>query len=577
MGNRIFRSLHLNLFRFIIAFWLIPLVSISCGVDQENTSPNATITSPKNDIIFNDGDNITFNGTSSDKEDGTLPGSSLVWTSSIDGQIGTGTSFTTSSLSVGTHTITLTAIDSNSAIGTDSISITVNGFPTALFICPSIVYIGQQFEIDASSSFDVDGTIVSYVFEFGDGSPIVSQAIPNCFHTYNKCGNFILTLTVSDNYGCADTIAYNIECGLTMSSPGNISNTPGFYSQAANIHVDELGYINVIWQEMGSEVRFSQSQDQGQSFSPPQIIFPHTPPSMSSYFDITNINDYIHTVWTFYPSTGGAEILYSRSTNRGQSFETPLFLSIVDGLHSYVPSIASTGTDYIGAVWENTDTITIRDIVFTFSDDNGETFSYPIVISDFGSGPDIAIYDQYVYIVWCVDSGVEPYGIYISRSDDRGLTFSDPVNLCPNCLRPWPPEVKISYEGDVYIVWSDGYAQDPKMIMIAISENNGLSFDSFIAVPDTYGVKSKSNFILDENENIFLCYVDNLLNRYLIFSTDQGTSFSDPIILPYVVGNYGGPLLAELPNNQFVFVWSQETTEDPFPEIFWSIGDKPIQ
>ena len=91
-----------------------------------NAFPTASITSPTDGSTFNEGDNITFNGTGSDPEDGALTDAFLVWTSSIDDQIGTGTSFTTSSLSVGAHTITLTATDSNSATGTDSVSITVN-------------------------------------------------------------------------------------------------------------------------------------------------------------------------------------------------------------------------------------------------------------------------------------------------------------------------------------------------------------------------------------------------------------------------------------------------------------------
>ncbi len=91
----------------------------------ENTPPTATITSPTNGSTYTEGDDITFSGTGEDAEDGTLTSSSLVWTSSIDGQIGTGESFTRNDLSVGTHTITLTATDSDDATGSDSITVTV--------------------------------------------------------------------------------------------------------------------------------------------------------------------------------------------------------------------------------------------------------------------------------------------------------------------------------------------------------------------------------------------------------------------------------------------------------------------
>ena len=94
-------------------------------IDEPNTPPTADITSPLNGSTYYEDDPISFNGSGYDAEDGPLTGSSLVWTSSIDGQIGTGESFIRNDLSVGTHTITLTATDSNGATGSDSVSITV--------------------------------------------------------------------------------------------------------------------------------------------------------------------------------------------------------------------------------------------------------------------------------------------------------------------------------------------------------------------------------------------------------------------------------------------------------------------
>jgi PKD repeat protein len=91
-----------------------------------NQSPTATITSPTNGAGFVPGATIAFTGSGTDHEDGTLTGTALVWTSSRDGQIGTGASFTRNNLSVGTHNITLTATDRGGATGTAAVTITVS-------------------------------------------------------------------------------------------------------------------------------------------------------------------------------------------------------------------------------------------------------------------------------------------------------------------------------------------------------------------------------------------------------------------------------------------------------------------
>lgn len=90
-----------------------------------NNPPKASIIQPSDGSTFTEGDEIAFRGTGNDPEDGILMGNHLTWTSDKDGQIGTGQSLTTNTLSVNTHTITLTAIDYDGAIGTDSITISV--------------------------------------------------------------------------------------------------------------------------------------------------------------------------------------------------------------------------------------------------------------------------------------------------------------------------------------------------------------------------------------------------------------------------------------------------------------------
>ena len=90
-----------------------------------NTSPVAAITAPADDMSFNVGETVTFQGTGTDAEDGALTDSALVWSSSIDGAVGTGSPLSVATLAQGEHTITLTVTDSDGAVSNAFVIITV--------------------------------------------------------------------------------------------------------------------------------------------------------------------------------------------------------------------------------------------------------------------------------------------------------------------------------------------------------------------------------------------------------------------------------------------------------------------
>jgi thermitase len=99
-----------------------------------NTPPSVTITAPATGSSFTVGDSVTFSGTASDSEDGSLT-ASITWTSNINGAIGAGGSFSTSGLSIGTHTIVASVTDSGNATDTDSVTVIIDpatgGVPAA--------------------------------------------------------------------------------------------------------------------------------------------------------------------------------------------------------------------------------------------------------------------------------------------------------------------------------------------------------------------------------------------------------------------------------------------------------------
>jgi subtilisin len=92
-----------------------------------NTSPSVTIDAPGDGSTFDSGSSVSFTESASDSEDGELT-STISWTSSIDGSIGTGANVL-KILGDGAYTITASVTDGGGKTGSDSISITVGDAP----------------------------------------------------------------------------------------------------------------------------------------------------------------------------------------------------------------------------------------------------------------------------------------------------------------------------------------------------------------------------------------------------------------------------------------------------------------
>jgi hypothetical protein len=112
------------------------------GTDQSdatftvaNHPPRIQIAQPENQQIALGDQELVFQASAHDVEDGDLPDSDLQWQSSLDGILGAGPTFSrnASSLSEGVHVITATARDSANATGSAVIHITVSRTVPAAF------------------------------------------------------------------------------------------------------------------------------------------------------------------------------------------------------------------------------------------------------------------------------------------------------------------------------------------------------------------------------------------------------------------------------------------------------------
>ena len=184
--------------------------------------PSVSITSPAEASTFHVKEPITFSGTASDPEDGDLTGS-LSWTSSIDGLIGTGSTFSTT-LSEGQHTITASVTDSEDNVGSASVNVVVvNDAPAVSILQPSD---GATFDSGASITFEGTATDT----EDGDltgglswtssiDGPIGTGGI---FSTTLSDGSHTVTAEVTDSGGKTGSVSIKLTVGVP-SGPTTVS------------------------------------------------------------------------------------------------------------------------------------------------------------------------------------------------------------------------------------------------------------------------------------------------------------------------------------------------------------------
>ena len=92
-----------------------------------NNPPKVMVQSPSEGAVYGGLRSIVLDAAAYDREDGILDGSSISWSSNIDGVVhtGAGTVIDTGDLSAGTHVLTATATDSSAASASASVTVTV--------------------------------------------------------------------------------------------------------------------------------------------------------------------------------------------------------------------------------------------------------------------------------------------------------------------------------------------------------------------------------------------------------------------------------------------------------------------
>lgn len=203
-------------------------------------APTLRIASPLPGARYEFGQGVTLEAVALDAEDGVLDGASVVWSSNIDGALGTGRMLG-SRLRAGVHTLTVTATDGDGRTQTATTNVTVGrdltlGSPPVADAGDDTAAVeGSEVTLDGSGSSDADGDALTYSWRLV-GAPVDDLLIEDpgtatpSFVPPDE-GSYVLRLTVSDGLHApvSDDVAItvtNVTPTVTMTAPSSGQSFP---------------------------------------------------------------------------------------------------------------------------------------------------------------------------------------------------------------------------------------------------------------------------------------------------------------------------------------------------------------
>lgn len=99
-------------------------------------------------------------------------------------------------------------------------TVRLNAPPVATFVfTPSSPKFDQDIQFDARQSSDPDGTIATYLWDFGDQTQPVRTSLGIVGHSFNAARTYTVTLTVTDNNEATHTTSQQVTVAPTDTGP----------------------------------------------------------------------------------------------------------------------------------------------------------------------------------------------------------------------------------------------------------------------------------------------------------------------------------------------------------------------
>lgn len=218
------------------------VASLNISVLSVNQAPvavaNATPSSGKAPLT------VDFSSAGSADSDGTIVSYNWVFG---DGETSSEANPVHTYATPGLYSASLTVTDNRAfpAPLTDTATVPINALAfnvapvVAASVTPSTGKIPLAVAFSSAGSSDSDGTIDSYVWDFGDGSALSYEANPS--YTYAAPGVYTATLTIRDNNGSEATAPVTVTRVLNLFPTAQASGTPTSGKSPLNVAFSSAG------------------------------------------------------------------------------------------------------------------------------------------------------------------------------------------------------------------------------------------------------------------------------------------------------------------------------------------------
>jgi hypothetical protein len=267
----------------------------------------------------------------------------------------------------------------------------------------------------------------------------------------------------------------------------------------------------------GGLVKYSQSFDNGKNWTEAKSLVENTESIDQRYFDIDLLpNGEVAIIWldSRTKTKEQGSTLYYAATKGTTGFqdEKPIAETTCQCCRTDL-FISKNGT--INAAFRDIINDEIRDMVLTYSNDNGKTFSEPKRISPDNwkingcphTGPTMTENENGLHFSWYTSGGGS--GVFYCNSNDYGKSFSG-RNIVSDKPSAKHPQITALDNKDVFIVWDE-----------TVTENDNMSVKIGLQHRDLNGKIITTKYISSKNTTATFPIIEAINKNQLLVAWSQ--------------------------------------------------------